>query len=151
MTTNTAVTDIATDAPASGPSALPLWIGAPLLAVGPALTARILIANQSREALHLPGALAIALAVMVGALWSPFGPTIPAAILQFAREAALPNMGAKSGFSPMNIVRAVILTPYLAIAKSSQVRFEVICSLLGWVYGLTIVAPYLGGLSHVGL
>jgi hypothetical protein len=51
----------------------------------------------------------------------------------------------------MNLVRIVILTPYLAIAKSSQVRTEVICSLIGWAVGLYVIAPYLGGLHRLGL
>jgi hypothetical protein len=152
MTTTTAVTVAQpTTDEVSAPSALPSWLGAPLLLAGPVATARLLIANQNREALHLPGALAIALVLCVGALWSPFGLSIPSAFLQFARAAALPKMGASSGYSPMNLVRIVILTPYLAIAKSSQVRTEVICSLIGWAVGLYVIAPYLGGLHRLGL
>ena len=126
----------------AGASALPWWIGTPLLASGPVLTARLLIANQHRQILQVHGALPIALLALVGCGWNPFSFSIPIAILQFARDEALPEMGASSTSSLMNLVRLMILIPYLLFSHSSKVRIETTASLIGWGCGLIVIAPY---------
>jgi hypothetical protein len=106
------------------------------------LTARLLIANQHRQILQVHGALPNGLLALVGCGWHPFGFSIPIAILQFARDEALPEMRASSAWSPMSLVRLMILIPYLLFSHSSKVRIETTASLSGWGCGLIVITPY---------
>jgi len=135
-----------------GRCALPNIIAVPLLLAGPALTAWLLIANRTRSVLATHGSLNIALICLVVLLWSPMFISLPTALLQFARDRALPRLGASSTFSPMNLVRGVVLVPYLIVAPSSKVRLAMTASLAGWALGIVVALPYLHGLTlgHVG-
>jgi hypothetical protein len=131
---------------------LPTTVTSLIVLVGPALCARLIIANRTHAVFALPHALTISLALVVGVLWSPLFISIPAALMQFARDRALASMGESSSFSPMNLVRGVCLVPYLMFSKNSPVRTAMCASVIGWVAGLVIAAPYLHGLStlHFG-
>lgn len=139
MDTTTAPETSNTDSPRS---ALPYWLGLPLLGVGPTLTARLLIANHARSVLVTPGALPAALLVLVVVLWSPLPLSIPSAILQFARDGALANL-LRPRRVDLRLWRAVRLIPHLALSPASNVRAEMVVSLAGWVCGVALALPYL--------
>lgn len=60
-------------------------------------------------------------------LWSPLFFSIPALLLQDARDAALDHWRGPIG----SLVRGVVLLPYLCFSKHSPCRHEAVASLLG--------------------
>lgn len=124
-------------------AALPYYISLPLLGLGPVLTARIILANQSRSLLQTPHAMSFALLVLVGVVWSPLPLSVPTSVLQFARDAALADWG-RYTLSPRNALRALVLVPYLIVSPRSAVRWEMTTAVLGWLAGLALCAPHLG-------
>ena len=126
---------------------LPYWVAAPVLALGPYLTARVILANQDRAVLAAPYALPCALFVLVVLLWSPLSLSLPGALLQFAREDALATPPRALPPALWRVVRAAILVPYLALAPTSRVRLETLASIAGWLAAVAYCAPHLRGLA----
>lgn len=75
-------------------------------------------------------------------LWSPAFFSIPALLTQHARDRALSSLGGPA-WHPGNLVRGVILIPYLLFAKSSPIRVETALSLVGFALAIAWAAPYL--------
>ncbi len=63
-------------------------------------------------------------------IWSPLFLSVPALILQRARDLALPR-------ETSSILRGIKLVPYMLLDKSSPVRLETFASIVGWLF-LTI-------------
>ena len=115
-------------------------VGVPLILFGPALTALAMIGNRHAQVFSPPGTFQIGLVTMVGWIWLPFSLSIPGALLQSARDSALNEWGASSSLNPMNVLRLIVLTPYLMFSRHSAVRPQMNAAVVGWFAGLAIVA-----------
>jgi hypothetical protein len=107
-----------------------------LLALGPVVMMTALWAwtATSRQA---PG-LAIPMAAAILVAWSPLFLSIPALLLQDARDAALDSWRGPLG----SLARGVVLIPYLLLSPQSTIRRETAISLVGFAiaFGLAYQA-----------
>ena len=123
-------------------SAVGDWI-VPILLLGPALTALVMIAERHAQVFSPPGALGYALAFVVGVMWNPFSLSLPGTLLRDARDSALSEWGASSTWNPMNLARLVCLTPYLMVSRYSTAQLQQRAAVVGWLAGLALVAGQL--------
>jgi len=125
-----------TRAPQEKPGAiLPRAITIPLLVAGP-LACLQLLANAVGGPWLLSDQFAL-VAVLNLAVWSPLWFSIPAFLLQDARDQALPHLTGLLGTS----ARALLLIPHLLLSPSSPVRQEMAASLLGFsLAGVTTIS-----------
>jgi len=98
-----------------------------LLTAGPAISVVALVLASKTAWLPvsmLPTATAVALMA-----WSPFFISIPALLLQDARDAALDSWRGPVG----SVLRGLVLIPYLMASPHSPIRLEILLSLIGLV------------------
>lgn len=76
-------------------------------------------------------------------IWSPLFLSVPALILQRARDLALPHEASR-------VLRGVKLVPYMLLSKSSSVRLETFASIVGWLFLTIALGPsILNGLASI--
>jgi hypothetical protein len=129
MTTTTAASD---------PVTRPLVAG--VLALGPVATVVALLvahSSQAGQAGTLLGAAPMSTYLTVALLaWSPLPFSVPAVLMDSARDAALP------GFSGSGrLVRGLALVPYMVFRGPA--RTEMAASLLGFLAAAAVAAPLL--------
>ena len=108
-----------------------------LVLFGPAVTVAFLlrwVGSSWLSAPELPVVLVVALA-----FWSPLFLSVPALLLQDARDAALDHWRGPV----LSLARGVVLVPYLLFAPSSPARLEVAASLAGFATALALALPHL--------
>jgi hypothetical protein len=108
-----------------------------IVGLGPVLSV-LFVASQAGS--HwLPGiALGPVLAALV-LVWSPLPISIPALIMQDARDAALAQYRGAIG----NTVRAAKLIGHLMTSPTSPIRTEMVASVIGWAIA-AVVAVHIG-------
>jgi hypothetical protein len=100
-----------------------------LLAIGPTLTTLLVwMFLPTQATLHIA-----MIAVLVA--WSPLFISIPALLVQDARDAALPNLGGPIG----SLVRGAALIPYMLIPHKSPARLEIGISLAGLALAAVLI------------
>lgn len=107
------------------------------LLFGPALTIIFLLRMVGTVWLtraQLPIVIEVALA-----FWSPLFFSIPALLLQDARDAALDHWRGPV----LSAIRGLVLLPYLAFSPKSPARLEARISILGFAIAVVIALPTL--------
>ena len=122
-------------------SAVSSSVGVPLMLLGPALTALVMISHAHAQVFSPPGALGYSLAAAL-VVWNPFGKSLPGAILLEARDSALPEWGASNTWNPANLVRLVVMPFYLATSRYSATRAQSTAALVGWLSACALVAAH---------
>ena len=117
----------------TGPASLGGDVGLATLAVGPVITVIAITSGAVAETMT-PMALIVALV-----FWSPLPFSIPALILQDARDAALDEASGVLGWAR----RTVMLIPWLATATASGARLAAILSIAGFAAGVATAIPHL--------
>jgi hypothetical protein len=119
-----------------GPTAsLPRPVAVSLLALGPALS--VWFVAFHRFDWFTPQSFTVAMATVL-LFWSPLPFSVPALVLQDARDAALPEQRWVD-----RLVRPFRLLGFLAVSPESSVRTEMVASLLGLVAGVGVMLAVL--------
>lgn len=120
------------------PGALGGEAGLVVVALGPLATVLAImsaVGGDHVSAAQLPMVLAVALV-----FWSPLPMSIPALVLQDARDAALPHLTGPLA----TLGRGVALIPWLVLSPRSGARFATAASVAGFVAAVAVAAPHLG-------
>lgn len=117
----------------SARSPLPVVLGLTLLALGPVLSIWWL---GSSWASFLPSDARVGAYIGALIVWSPLPISIPALLLQDARDQALPQYGGVLG----SLIRGLLLIGHLCSSPTSRVRAEMTASILGFLAACVYVA-----------
>lgn len=123
----------------TGPSGLNAIARNSTLAAGPIVT--VLATAHLLAGTSLAGYTSLALWVILLLVWSPLFCSIPALMMQDARDQTLSHLGGR-GLHPGNLVRGILLIPAL-LRRGSSVRAETAISLVGWIGAIIVAAPIL--------
>lgn len=111
-----------------------------VLGAGPGLSVALLV--RGAESFPFAGMLSTAL-VLALAAWSPLFFSIPALLLQDARDRALNWWGPWWARPAVHLARGLALVPYLSCSPRSRVRPEMVVSLVGLAAGAFLAGPYI--------
>lgn len=115
---------------------LPTNVSVTLFAAGPALSVWMVMNYLNT---HLLAGEAPFAAIAVLLFWSPFFFSIPAMVLQDARDSILPEMRG------LNSVKRAFLLPAEMLKSSNGIRKETLASYIGLALGALVIAPQLAG------